>query len=187
MRFGDEEWKALRSPGIPWPPRNDDERESMIQFVIDELGYQDTLSPHQSPATALFLRMLEAWERQKTSDAARAEELEKAEVLGLSADQWEAAKAAGRPARGRGRPPVDPMERVPGLEEFIAVDVGRIRDVFQHYWGRRNWTHPMAPSVPEIVMRRWAETAAAHGVELDERRIANLNKRGVKKRKRLVT
>ncbi|MBA3511837.1 hypothetical protein [Sphingomonas sp.] len=147
---------------IAWPPRDAEEKERLICFILDELERIDVTQPTVSEGTSLFMRLIDAWERR------------------------DARQAPAAPARKRGRPPTDPLDRLPGIAEFIAVDAERVRGLFRKHWGKSNYTHPLIPSVPEIVIRRWQETAQEHGLVLTLEIVTRLAKRNKSKQRRLV-
>lgn len=152
----------MSAPDIKWPPRNHCEKELVIAFVLEELDRIDATQPAISPGTGLLMRLLKAWEHR------------------------ERQSPTSMGPRGRGRPKKDDLDRLPGLAEFIALDAERVRALLREHWGMSNYTQPFIPSVAEIVIRRWRETADQHDVPLTLETVARLLKRNKAKQRRLT-
>ena len=142
----------MQPSDIQWPPSDDEEKERLISFILDELDRIDLAEPMASEGTGLMLRLVDAWDRR---------------------DARQPDPAAPAP-RKRGRPRIDPLDRLPGLAEFIAIDAERVRALFRKHWRRSNYTQPYIPSVAEVVIRRWQSTAQEHGIQLTVEAVGRL-------------
>jgi hypothetical protein len=153
----------MNRPDINWPPRDVAEKTCVIEFILHELDRIDATRPLESAGTGLLMRLLKAWEKRGEDHA-----------------------SVATIPRKRGRPKKGELDRLPGLEEFIALDAERVRALLREHWGKSNYTQPFIPTVAEIVVARWKETAEQHHVPLTTETVANLLKRNKAKQRRLA-